>query len=485
MSIGGTLSSALSGLTAASKAAELVSSNIANARTPGYGRRELQLTARTVGSSGQGVQIVGVSRAVNQPLISDRRLAQSEQGNADTRTAFYARLETLMGTPDQPYSLNGRVAAFDSALTEAISHPESEPRLNAVTSAATGMVNSIASIGKDIQSARTAADNEIASQVQLLNDGLDKAAKLNVQIRKGFGIGQDTSALQDQRQQVIDQLAQFVPLREIQQRDGSVSLYTTGGAVLLDGIASVFGFTATSAISPSMTLQSGGLSGLTLNGVATATSGESSVILGGSLSANFAVRDELSVNAQAQIDSVARDLVERFQDPGVDTTRALGDPGLFTDNGSAFDPLNEVGLSQRLKVNAAVDPSQGGALWRLRDGLGAISPGAPGNTALLTTLRGVLTADRQPASGGFMSGSRSFSVLASNLLSLTASNKLSAQSEANYARTRLETFTSMEAQGGVDTDHEMQSLLQIEQSYAANAKVIKTVDEMMRTLLDL
>ena len=101
MTIGNTLASALSGLTAASKRAELVSSNIANATTPGYGRRQLQVTARTVGSSGQGVTIVGVDRTANPALIGDRRLAQSAQGEADARSAFYPRIETQMGTPDQ------------------------------------------------------------------------------------------------------------------------------------------------------------------------------------------------------------------------------------------------------------------------------------------------------------------------------------------------------------------------------------------------
>lgn len=485
MTIGGTLASALSGLTASAKRAELVSSNIANAATPGYGRREIQVTSRVVGTSGQGVQIVGVSRAVDQALVNDRRLAQAEQGNADARAAFYKRLETLMGTPDQAGSLNGRVAAFDSALTEALSHPESEPRLTAVVTAAKGIISSVTAIAKDVQAARAVADNEIAAEVKQLNDGLARATKLNVQIRKGAGLGQDVSALQDQRQQVIDQISQIVPLREVLQKDGTVSLYTTSGGVLLDGIPSVFGFTETSPITPEMTLQSGALGGLTLNGRPTPSTGNSSVISGGSLAANFAVRDELTVQAQAQIDAVARDLVERYQDSGLDASRAPGDPGLFTDHGLVFDSANETGLAQRLKLNALVDPDQGGAVWRLRDGLGASTPGVVGNTALLTDLRSALTAQRAPVSGGFMAGERSFSVLASDLLSITASAKLTTEGEATYAKTRLDTFTSLEAEGGVDTDQEMQNLLQIEQSYAANAKVIKAVDEMLHTLMDL
>ncbi len=484
MSISGTLSSALSGLSAAAKAAELVSSNLANATTPGYARRELQTTARTVGSTGQGVQIVGVSRAVNLPLLSDRRLAQSSAGDADARAAFYQRLEISLGTPDQAFSINGRVAAFDAALTEAVSHPESEPRLSNVLSSARSLASQITAASKDVQAARTAADHDIAGQVSALNTALDRAAKLNTQIRKNTGVGQDVSALLDQRQQVIDSIAKIIPLREIQDDGGTVSLYTPTGAVLLNGSPAVFGFAPTTTIEPGMALGAG-LSGLTLNGSPIATAGENALIAGGSLAAGFAVRDELGVKAQGQLDAIARDLVERFADPALDPTRAPGDAGFFTDAGAAFDPLNEVGLSQRLLVNAAADPDQGGALWRLRDGLGALVPGAAGNSALLTDLRGALTRQRQPASGGFMAGARSLSTLAGDLLSSAASNRLTAEGEATYTRTKLETFTAMEAEGGVDSDQEMQSLLQIEQAYAANAKVIKSVDEMIQILLEI
>ena len=85
MSISGTLSSALSGLTAASKAAEIVSSNIANATTPGYGRRTLQTTSRVVGTSGQGVLITGVSREVNLPLADCARRRSDSSGRLTAR----------------------------------------------------------------------------------------------------------------------------------------------------------------------------------------------------------------------------------------------------------------------------------------------------------------------------------------------------------------------------------------------------------------
>jgi len=48
MSISNSLSNALSGMTAASRMAEVVSSNLANSLTDGYGRRTLNLSSAVI-----------------------------------------------------------------------------------------------------------------------------------------------------------------------------------------------------------------------------------------------------------------------------------------------------------------------------------------------------------------------------------------------------------------------------------------------------
>jgi flagellar hook-associated protein 1 FlgK len=50
---------------------------------------------------------------------------------------------------------------------------------------------------------------------------------------------------------------------------------------------------------------------------------------------------------------------------------------------------------------------------------------------------------------------------------------------------QLEELRALEMTDGVDSDREMQNLLLIEQGYAANARVIETIDELMETLLRL
>lgn len=485
MSITGTLSSALSGLTTAARAAEVVSSNIANAMTEGYGRRELQTVSRTVGTSGHGVRVTGVSRHSDPILLGDRRMAAAGSGARDTAASFLKRLEAVLGTPDSATSLGGRIAAFDTALIEASSRPESEARLSRVAETAKALAGHLATASHDIQTARAQADSRINAEVTQMNTALARIADLNGQIRSNFGIGRDASALVDQRQQLIDGISGIIPLREVPRGNGQIALFTTGGAVLLDGAPANLGFTPVGVIVPGMTQASGALSGLTINGRPVSTAAEGSLIAGGSLAGNFAVRDDLAPKAQSRLDAVARDLIDRFADPGVDATRAPGAAGLFTDAGLPFLAANENGLAQRMQLNPTVDPASGGALWRLRDGLGATAPGPAGDARLLKDLQSTLTAPRTPASGGFMTGARSHATLAADMLSGVAQSRLAAEGEASFAVARLDTLRQMEMESGVDTDQEMQSLLLIEQAYAANAKVMATVNDMIQTLLGI
>ena len=485
MSVTSALAGALSGLSATSRQAEILSSNVANATTPGYARRQVSLGSAVLAGHGQGVQVLGVTRDVDKQLLGERRLAQASGGDRDARAAFLARMEQALGTPDSAGSLAARLAAFDQALVEAAGRPDSQARLTGIATTAKSLAEGLASATRDIQSARATADRQIGDQVGRLNSTLAQLQDLNVELRSFTGAGRDISALLDQRQQLVDQISSIIPVREISRDLNQIALVTTGGATLLDGSAAIIGFSPTHTITPEMTQASGGLSGITINGRPYDTAGSASPILGGSLGALFAVRDDLAVSAQGKLDAVARDLVERFASPAVDPTLAPGVPGLFTDAGAAFDPLDEAGLAGRLSLNAAADPAQGGALFRLRDGLGAVTEGPAGNGTLITALHTALTGTRPLSSTGFAAGSRSFAALTGDLMSDASALRLSAQSEQSFASAKLSALTDLEAQNGIDTDQEMQDLLVIEKNYAANAKVIQAVADMIDTLIRL
>lgn len=485
MSISGSLANALSGMTATARAAEVVSSNVANALTEGYGRRVLDTSARVLGDTGGGVQVDGVRRAVDERAIAERRLSDADLGLAESRADFQIRLEQSVGMAGDAASLSAAYAGFEAALIEATSRPDQEVRLENVLTAAQTLQSRIGEVSDTIQDLRQTADQGIAAAVDLLNDRLSKIADLNVQIRGAGENGSAAAALMDQRQALIDEISALVPLRQLDRDGGAVALYSVTGAALLDGKAAEFSFAPAGAIVPEMSLDSGALSGLSLNGQPISVSGPYSPIAGGKLAGFFEQRDDQGPQAQAALDAMARDLIERFQDPGLDPTLGAGQAGMFTDAGGALLPGDEVGLAARLQINPALDPAQGGQIWRIRDGVNATLPGPSGDAGLLGRALDAMTGDRIVQSGQFAGSSYSAADLAGAFLSSTSSNRLSAESAQGYAQSRNSALMTAELNGGVDTDQEMQMLLQVEQAYAANARVIQTVSDLIDTLLGI
>ena len=482
MSLTSALSSAMSGLRAASRGSEIVSSNIANANTPGYVRRTLSISSDT-GGGATGVRINGIVRHIDQQIVNDRRLAGAETGYRSETTSALTRIEDLLGTPDSAGSLAARVADFQQSLITASSRPDASERLTSVAFAAKHLVQSVNAVAQGIQDTRTQADRSIDAQVTRLNDALNGVETLNARIVASNNSGTDVAALQDQRQQLIDEISEMVPVRTVPRDHGAVALYSTGGAILLEGRAVEVGFEPANIVTAYGSIGDGTLSGLTLNGVSINTSSSNGRLHGGTLGAQFEIRDEIAPAAQAQIDAIARDLVERFEDSAVDPTLGVGDAGLFTDEGAHLDPTTEVGLANRLSLNSLVDPDQGGEVWRIRDGLGAAAPGDAGDASLLIALTEVLDTARTQASGAFGPSPLNLESVVASFSSQIGSDRLREDRQLSFANAQFTELTQLELANGVDTDAEIQNLMILEQAYAANARVISTVDEMFDTLM--
>lgn len=484
MSISSTLSNALTGLGAASRSAEIVSSNIANAMTEGYGRRSLTLSSQSSGNSG-GVQIVGLTRHVDAGLLADRRFAEAGSSQAQRILGFFEDLENLVGVPDNSHSLSAQVADFEASLFSAASMPESQERLQVVAHAASDLASKFNEISSGIQRARTTADQNISKLTEQLYAHLRQVENLNRQIAKAKLAGQETATFQDHRQQVIDKIAEIVPVRLMTRDNGAVALYSLGGVGLIDGKAAEIGFAASNEVAPHMTVEEGLLSGIEVNGVVTRSTIGSFALGGGRLEAEFVIRDEHAVQAQSNLDAIAQDLIQRFQDTSVDPTLSPGQAGLFTDAGAFFDSPDNTGLSSRLTLNPLVDTSQNSELWRLRDGLGATGPGPQSNAVLLQSLSDTLAVSRSLPGSPQLGGSGNMHEFATRLVSGISSSRIAFEDDAAFAASRLSALRAEELGQGVDNDEEMQNLLLIEQSYAANARVIQTVDELMQILLGI
>ena len=379
MSISNALNNAISGLSVASRSAQLVSGNLANAMNESYARREIVLGTSATG----GTKVAGFERVIDLAITKDRREAEASASYYDTLGSAVKRIEDSIGLPTEGHSLSAKVAVFESALISAASQPESEARLSAVVDGARSLTNKFREISADIQNVRRNADTEIASDVRRLNDGLEQIAELNSAIIKLNEAGRNASPLLDQRQALIDSLSEIVPIIEVQKDRGAVALFSQKGAILLDGRPATFSFSQAGFVGTTSSLGVD-LSGLAIDGAPISTQSSSSVIAGGRLASNFYIRDNSSVNFQADLDAAARNLVQRFEGSDVDPTSPLGAPGLFSDDGLSFSPASEAGLSERLSINDAVARENGGSVQAIRDGLYATAPREVGDAFQIT-----------------------------------------------------------------------------------------------------
>lgn len=486
MSITSALNNAYSGLSATTRSAETVSNNVSNAMTEEYSRQQVEYSSAVLGGRSGGVIVEGISRSEDILATRLRRDAAADFSNTSTKSEAMARLADVLGSPGDPEALAVQYAAFEDSINTAISAPDSITLQQGILQSAKSLAATFGKISTEINKVRIDADASIAKEVETVNFSLKQVESLNAEIRILSLSGRNMSTLEDQRQLAIDRVNSIIPIRQTKTDTGEVAIFSQGGVVLLNGSARLLEFTQTRLITPDMSLGSGALSGLSVNGMSVNVDEFGRAIQGGSLSANFLIRDTVAPNFQIRLDALSVDLIERFQNPAIDPTLTAGDAGLFTDAGAIYNSVNEIGISGRIAISELVDPTKGGDIWRLRDGLGAVVQGVSGESSQLIRMADVL-ADSRPASANLgLSIAMSGAGFAEEITSYWASEsqrseEASAHNQSLHSALRIEELHAT----GVDTDKEMQTLLVVEQAYAANARVLSVLDGLMKKLLEM
>src|SRR5512135_3629883 len=99
MSLGSALATAMAGLRANQAALSVVSSNIANAQTPGYISRSINQVEVTTGDTGASVLVTGVNRQLNQYIQSQLRTETAGGAYADQMANVLTQLQSVYGSP--------------------------------------------------------------------------------------------------------------------------------------------------------------------------------------------------------------------------------------------------------------------------------------------------------------------------------------------------------------------------------------------------
>jgi len=460
--------------------------NISNAATEGFARREISLSADNLNGYGGGVRVTDVARIENVVLSSARREAEAAVSSLTITTDFTSRFAVALGNPEDVNSLAVQYANLESSLIASSNRPSDEILLGRTVDNARDVSETLNSLSNKVNDLRLEADQEIGKQVSAANSILSQLSDLNVDIRARTINGGSTASLKDQQSQLLDQLNLIIPTKVATRDFGGVAIFTPTGGTLLDGRVTQLSFASVPAMSHNMTSANGSLSDLIVDGNAVAMNSGNGFFNGGSLASLFEARDILFPKFNNEIDGLAVDLISRFQNPSVDPTLAPTDPGLFHDNGGQFLIGNELGLAGRVGINASVDPLQGGQVWRLRDGLNATIQGDVGINSTLRNYLGSFQATQSPAVGMSVTNSQNANRFVEQFSAAVSKQTVSQEDQLVFERQKSGELHEAELSVvGVDTDAELQSLMEVESAYAANARVVSVLDELINRLLEI
>jgi len=325
------LSTSVSGLLAFQQALDVTSNNIANAATPGYSVERVNLTpepgqATAGGYIGSGVAVDGITRTYNELLAQQVRSSQASYSSLNALSTQAGQIDNLLSSSSS--GLTTGLQNFVNALQTLSSSPTSSAARQAVLSQAQALTQQLTGYDAQLSQYGAGLEQQIGNDVTQINSLASGIASLNNQIAKDVaGNGQAPNQLMDQRDNLIDQLSQYVSVNMASEPNGMLDVYIGSGQALVTGGTAQQLSTMPDnydATELHVGLASGG-------GIADVTSEISGGDLGGLLSARSQVLDP-TLNALGQISVALATVVNQQQQAGMDQSGAPGQP-MFTVGG--------------------------------------------------------------------------------------------------------------------------------------------------------
>jgi flagellar hook-associated protein 1 FlgK len=462
------LLAATSGLRAAQTGIDIVSRNVANATTVGYTRKTVPQTPLIVGGEGQGVRLGDIERQVNARLQVEVRSGLSQTTAYEVRDDFLSRFELVFGKPGDNTTVAHQLHQLSDAFRQLSTNPDVITTQTTVISRAEAFASGLNVVADRVQGLRTEAEDAIKTSVDTINANLTAIDDLNSQIAQARSLGQSTADLEDRRDTFLDGLSKEIDISYFMRQNGEVWIQTTGGQALLDVGIHTVSFNNIAQLTPQLAYPLG-LDGVMIDGTDVTTS-----LTGGRLKGLFDLRDTILPQAQLQLDSLAANV----------TTLLTGeDLELFTDGAVAFNALNTTGYANRITVNQVVRDEP----WRTRDGtVVAVQNTNTGDTtlplAIVDMFEGLQTF---PGTTG-LGTTFTLEGYASAFVAFQGTQRANtADALANKSALTESLQTRLSNDSGVNVDRELALMIELQNSYAANAKMIQAVKEMFDQLLSI
>ena len=230
-------------------AENVTADNITNVNTPGASRQRVDFSeaqaisgspfagAHTAGTIGQGVLVQQIQRIHDNSYDALFRGANSSQNFFTTQQGVLNGVQSAFGDPNS--GVNAQYAAFQAAINQLQAQVGSGQSLSVrqnVLQQAQALTTSLNTASNTITQQQSQLLSQGSTIVTTVNGLLDQIAALNGHIRALTAVGDQPNTFADQRDQLIDQLSQYVPVQTSIQNDGSTLVTVNGQALVNDQV---------------------------------------------------------------------------------------------------------------------------------------------------------------------------------------------------------------------------------------------------------
>ena len=509
MSIDAALLIARSGLMHTQRALSNAADNVANAATEGYTRKRIVAEAVSVSGQGMGVRSLGPVRDVDTALVNEMNKRKSELAAAELRDSVLARIEEAHGDPAKGEGLGDLVGRLRSGFIELRHDPSQVVKQQAIVlNAAQNLATRFNDLSRVVGEARQSAHDGILAEVKQINATVREIAELTRNIVELTGAGVPTADIEDKRDLALDRLSESIGFKAVRRENGGLLLLGAGGITIpLSEKGDAFSV-APGVLAPAAYYGGAG----TIPPIVLAGTDVTPLMSGGRLGEYLRLRDQTLPRYQAELDVAAAEIADRFEEEGL---RLFTDPTGTPPALSGPDPNlpyaggAQIGFAGRIQVNAEVRAE----VRKLRDGTHVqppppavpwFTPNPVGGPAGFTTLIDRILTNSFAASnsqgsnwGGFATtglgpdGSLSSpfgmpQTIEQYGILVTATQTSDSAAAGAAVETAKQLSDGLQArftrQSRVDVDSEMASLIQLQNAYAANARVISTAQTMWDSL---
>ncbi|GAW92903.1 flagellar hook-associated protein FlgK, partial [Calderihabitans maritimus] len=398
--------------------------------------------------------IVEIRRVRDEFLDAQIRHEKHRFGFWDSRREVLQQVEDIFLEPTES-GLNTVLEEFWAAWQELSKHPESVPTRVNLREKAKFLTDRIKLAYGQLETLAQEMRQEIETKVQQVNSLVQEIHTLNESIMRVKSSGQQPNDFLDKRDLLLDRLAELVDYQVKKRSDGRVEIYLQGKPLLqartVQALETVVGPQEVKVVWKGDQAEVG--------------------LTGGRLTSLLQSFNEVLPAYRAKLNDLARKLTEE-----VNSLHRTG-YGLDGQAGRDFfvpldgdpEPASHIAVSNDILA----DPAFIGA---------ASQPGAPGDGSIALEIAR-LSRERVFPEGGnptFTFGDYYQNIVAELGVQTDEGNRMVEVQE--HVLEQLE--TRREAVAGVSLDEELANMVQFQQAYAAAARVISVIDEMLDILIN-